>query len=78
MKMKTLVKIEQDAEAPIETKVLAQAIVDMSRAMKALLASGLNRKAIIILVAAHSGIQNKSTVTAVLDSLETLAQAYTK
>jgi len=74
---KRLVNIQQEEDRPIETKVLAQSIIDMSKAMKALLASGLNKKAIIILVAAHSGIQNKTTVTAVLDALETLAQAYT-
>lgn len=73
---KRLIKIEQDEEKPIETKVLAQAIVDISKAFRALSASGLNRKAIITLIAADSGL-GKGTVDAVLQSLESLAKTYT-
>ncbi len=61
----------------VERPVLAQSIVDMSRAAKRLADSGLNRKAIVILVS-HSAILPARGVNAVLDSLETLTARYTR
>lgn len=73
---KTKVTVVQDAEKPIEKPVLAQAIVDISKAAKALAASGLNRRAIVLLVS-HSAAVPQGTVKAVLDSLESLTRDYT-
>ena len=71
------VKIEQpEGDAPIPQPVLAQAIVDISAAAKKLAASGLNRRAIVLLVAHTSGT-SQTAVKAVLDSLESLTRDYT-
>lgn len=74
--MKSKIVVQQDPESPVEPSVLAQAIVDLSAAVKKLSASGLNRKAIITL-AAQSTQLPQGTVRTVLDSLETLGQTYT-
>ena len=71
----TTVKVEQTLDNPIEPTVLAQAIIDISEAMKKLAKSGLNRKAIIILVAKDSN-QYMHTVEKVMDSLENLRKTY--
>lgn len=68
--------VEQDPEKPIEKKVLAQAIVDISSAMLKLFRSGLNRKAIIILTAQSSG-HPQYVVGSVLDALESLKKDFT-
>lgn len=72
----TRVRVEQDEKEPVETKVLAKAIVRMSDDLNKLLASGLNRKAIVILVAASSG-QPQYRVEAVLNALADLKRDYT-
>jgi len=56
---------------------LARAIVEISEALRALTRSGLNRKAIITLVADDTKI-SKSTITHVLDSLEDLRSKYVR
>ena len=71
------VVVKQNPEAPVEKKVLAQAIVDISVAVKKLSASGLNRKAITLLTA-HSSGQYQNTVERVIDALENLAKTYCK
>lgn len=75
--MAKTVTIEEDLEQPVERKVLAQSIVDISTAFKKLQASGLNRKAIITLVAKSSG-QGTGVVDDILYSLENLAKEYTR
>ena len=75
MAKKSNVVVEQVPEAPVETKVLAQAIVDISEAMKKLSRSGLNRKAIVILVAKDAN-QYQATVERVMDALENLRKTY--
>lgn len=72
---KKTVKVVQDEEKPIETSVLAKAIVDMSAAAKRLSQSGLNRKAITLLIAHDAGL-GQGTVKAILDSLEHLQSTY--
>lgn len=67
--------IIQDWEKPIETSVLAQAIVDMSNAAKRLAQSGLNRKAVIVLLAHSTGIA-QGTVRKVLEHMEYLQVEY--
>jgi len=73
---KRSLKVEQDPEQPVETKVLAQAIVDIGKAARALAASGLNQKAIIVLVS-HDAKQPQYQVKQVLESLQHLAKTYT-
>jgi hypothetical protein len=70
-------KVVQDAEAPVEREVLAQAIVDISISCKKLLKSGLNRKAIVALVNDDTKL-GKGLVETVLLSLENLAKNYTR
>lgn len=73
---KTNVLITQDPEAPIERTVLAGAIIGIEYAMKKLLKSGLNRRAIVVLVHDSCNV-GKPDIRAVLESLETLAKDYT-
>lgn len=54
---------------------LAKAIVAISTAAVKLAATGLNRKAVVVLLADSTGLA-KRTITAVLDGLEDLKQAY--
>jgi hypothetical protein len=72
----TKVTVEQ-SDPPIDKKVLAQAVVDISKAFKDLQKSGLNRKAIIVLVA-HKASVYMSQVEIVLNALDRLADDYTK
>lgn len=72
------VVIEQEPERPIEHKVLAQAIIDISRAARSLSEkSGLNRKAIVLLVS-KSAAQSQGVVSDVLLALEQLERDYVK
>lgn len=71
------VRVEQDKNAPVEQSVLAQAIVDISHAMRVLTSSGMNRKAIVIL-AAHSSGQSQAKVLAVMNALEGLEREYVR
>ena len=69
-------KIRVDLGAPpIEKVMLAKAIVDASTSMKKLLASGLNTRAIRLLVADDSGV-NQTQVKAVMESLSVLESRY--
>lgn len=68
--------VKQDTEAPVPEGVLAQAIVDMSKAMTHLLKSGLNRRAIVVLIAHDTKVPMR-TVGLVLDSIRDLAKNYT-
>lgn len=74
---RTKVMIAQDADKPVETSVLAQAIVDISAAAKRLAQSGLNRKAVVILLAHQCGL-GQGTVKTVLDGIEELQATYLK
>ena len=47
------------SDPPESTEVLAEAIVRMGKAMKALQESGLNEDAIVVLVQAKTGISKK-------------------
>lgn len=73
--MKKPVVVEH-IDAQISREVLAQTIVDISTSMKRLLASGLNRKAIIILIHDQSRI-GKREIELVLNNLDALAEDYT-
>jgi hypothetical protein len=56
-------------------KTLAKAILDVSYSMERLLADGLNRSAIIVLIADDTGL-SKKTITKILDSLGHLRDKY--
>lgn len=71
------VVITQDSENVVEASVLAQAIVDISENLRRLLQSGLNRRAVVALVADSSKV-SKTTIHIVIDSIEDLAQNYTR
>lgn len=70
------VVVTQDPDAPVPREVLALAIVRISAAIRQLATSGLNRKAIVLLVA-ESSHQSRTAVGAVLDALEDLRRDYT-
>lgn len=75
--MKRSVVVTQDEENPVAQEVLADVIVKISDGMTKLLASGLNRKAIIVLLH-DSTDQPKYRIEAVLDGLDSLRAAYTR
>lgn len=56
-------------------KNLVDAVVAISKAMKRLTKSGLNRKAIVVLLADDTRLPRRD-INAVLDSIETLAEVY--
>lgn len=67
--------ITQDDEKPVPKEVLADAIVRMSEAVTGLRRSGLNERAIIVLVADKTKI-GKGIVEDVLDGLASLRETY--
>jgi hypothetical protein len=71
------IRVDQDPEKPLERGVLAKAIVDISKAARELARSGLNKKAITLLVA-HKARCGQSTAAAVLEALEQLEQEYVR
>lgn len=73
--MANKVVVNQDEDAPVERPVLAQAIVDISKAAQKLADSGLNQRAIRLLVADQSGVP-MTTVGYVLNALVVLESVY--
>jgi len=69
------VEVIQDEEAPVAAKVLAQAIVKISDAARAMARAGLTRRAIVILLSESSGV-SRTQCACVLDSLENLAKEF--
>lgn len=74
--MSKTVKIIQDETAPVEREVLAQAIIHISNSFTRLLKSGMNKRAIIILIAYDTKL-GIGQIENVLGSLERLAINYT-
>jgi len=70
-----MAKIIQDADKPVEKEILAEAIIKASDALTKLLSSGLNKRAIILLVSADAGV-GRNAVECVLDSLADLKRTY--
>ena len=64
-------------DPPVDKKVLATAIVQISQAVEKLYNSGLNRKAVIALIADDTKL-GKGTIDTVLSSLLSLQKTYTK
>ena len=74
---KVKVKVKQVEEKPVERNVLAQSIVDISRAAVALSRGGLNRRAIVALI--HDGTSprvGKGTIRIVLESIRDLERDF--
>lgn len=65
------------ATKPVTGEVLADAILKISDAAKSLEKSGLNKRAIIALIADDTKL-GKGTINTVLNSLEDLAKNYAK
>lgn len=74
---RTKVIVGQDEKEPVEKTVLATSIVRISTAVEALRASGLNERAIIVLVADKTKI-SKGVIETVLDGLGDLRRTYTR
>jgi hypothetical protein len=68
--------ITQDPEKPIERSVLACQIIEMSRAVRRIEATGLNFEAILILTHHRAGV-GIGTCRAVLSALGDLEAQYT-
>lgn len=76
MKKKETVTVEQkDGAEPVEKKILAQAIVEMSDALIALRKSGINEKGIVALIKDYCGMP-KTQIHQVLDALAELRRTY--
>lgn len=60
---------------PSDAKRLAEAVKKIEKSMKELNESGLNRKAIVVLLADSTGVSRRD-INAVLNGLETLGQEY--
>lgn len=73
-KKKVNLIVEQDAET-IEKTVLARAIVEIGAAMRKLNESGLNRKAIVVLVQHKTHCYFKD-IEAIFDALDSLKKDY--
>jgi len=71
------VKVVQKDDAPVEKEVLATAIVSISDAVEKLYKTGLNRKAVVALIADDTKL-GKGTIETVLSSLLDLRKTYTK
>ena len=67
----------QKSEPPESKVVLAEAIVNIGNAAKKLLASGLNKKAVIVLLQAETKLPQRD-IRLVLDSLSQLERWYCK
>jgi hypothetical protein len=72
-----IVKVVQDEKTLVEKEVLATAIVSISDAVQKLYKSGLNKRAVIALIADDTKL-GKGTIDAVLSSLGDLRKTYTK
>jgi hypothetical protein len=64
-------------EKPVTKEILATSIIAISDAVKKLYDSGLNRRAVVALIADDTKL-GKGTIDAVLDSLLDLRKTYTK
>ena len=71
------VNVIQNDESPVSADVLAEAIIEIAAAMKQIASSRLNRKALMVLVNYKTGV-GMSSVSAVLDSLDSLERNYLK
>lgn len=71
----TTIKVKKSDEKPESKEILAAAIVRISESMEKLLASGINTKAIIVLIHHETKIPQKD-IKAVLDAMNRLKGWY--
>jgi hypothetical protein len=69
------IKVTQPVEKPVAKEILAEAIVKIGAAADALRCSGLNEDAIVVLLAAKTGV-GKPDVRTVLSGLRQLRAWY--
>lgn len=69
------VKIKQQAEKPVSTEILAEAIARIGQAFADLQKSGLNKRAIVVLIQAETKLSQRD-ITTVLDALPRLRGWY--
>lgn len=72
------VKIEQNPEEPVEKKVLAAALLAMSRGVESLLGSGLRLDDLVVLIARRAPSVGKPDIRAVIQALNELRHEYSK
>ena len=72
------VRVKQMEDAPIQAEVLADAIVSISRAAETLSRSGLNRRAIVVLLRDMLPQVNKLEIGLVLDALPQLEVTFAR
>jgi hypothetical protein len=65
----------QQGDPPVERQILAEAILEISKAAEDLARSGLNQRAIIVLIM-HKTHYGYGTIEVVLDSLSELRKDY--
>lgn len=71
------IEVVQSADKPVSTKILAESIVKISQSMKQLLNSGLNQRAIEVLVKNDCGV-TLVEIGRVINSIKNLEQTYCK
>lgn len=76
MRKKESIIVQQDEQKPVERNVLAQSIVDISKALRSLTSSGLTRRAVIALVHDLAPSVGKSTIRVVLEQLGELERQF--
>ena len=69
------IKVVKNSEKPESTEILAEAIVRIGSAMQALEKSGLNERAIVVLIHAETKLSQRD-IKIVLDSLRKLKSWY--
>lgn len=75
--MKRSIVVKQDEEQPVAKEVLAASIIHIGNATSKLLASGINMKAIVVLLHDHLNAKvTKTDIRAVLNALPELEHAY--
>ncbi len=75
--MTTIIKVKKSADKPESTEILASAVVSIGKAADKLLASGLNTKAVIVLLHYETKISQRD-IKLILDSLKRLESWYCK
>lgn len=70
-----MVKVIKNQDKPETTEILAEAVIKIGESMDKLYSSGMNKKAIIVLIANDTKL-GKGTIETVLDSLKTLKGYY--
>lgn len=71
------VKVKKNEEKAESTEILAEAIVSIGKAMENLDRSGLNRKAIVVLIKAETKISERD-INKILNALNQLKVWYCK